>query len=443
MRRLTNLLPHQQLAFNKIKKNKVGALFMDMGTGKTRTVIELLNSKFEQEKINKILYCSPFSIIDNVKEQFEKHCPEMLNITKFCGIESLSLSSKLYLEVFNYVNDKTAIVVDESTLIKNHTAKRTKRLLDLSKKCKYKYILSGCPVTRDISDLFSQFYFLSPAIFEYCNWYEFANNHVVFHSHYKNRILRTKNENYLAEKMQPYVFKVKKEECLSLPPQNYENRYCITTEEEDIQYNELKLRCFEKIIEDPTGIEFCGMLECLLHFSAKIKKRQALLKETLEEIDLKNNKLLIFCKHIDTQKQVELMLRKSYKIGSISGETKPKDRKEIIENFRENLQILILNYGVGSYGLNLQEANYIIYYEQTFDYGLIEQSENRIHRIGQNKKCFYIKLLSDLKIDSFVNNNITKKINIVYWFEKEIDKINLCEEADKRKYLQKLLSENF
>ena len=260
MRRLTNLLPHQQLAFNKIKKNKVGALFMDMGTGKTRTVIELLNSKFEQEKINKILYCSPFSIIDNVKEQFEKHCPEMLNITKFCGIESLSLSSKLYLEVFNYVNDKTAIVVDESTLIKNHTAKRTKRLLDLSKKCKYKYILSGCPVTRDISDLFSQFYFLSPAIFEYCNWYEFANNHVVFHSHYKNRILRTKNENYLAEKMQPYVFKVKKEECLSLPPQNYENRYCITTEEEDIQYNELKLRCFEKIIEDPTGIEFCGML---------------------------------------------------------------------------------------------------------------------------------------------------------------------------------------
>ena len=137
------------------------------------------------------------------------------------------------------------------------------------------------------------------------------------------------------------------------------------------------------------------------------------------------------------------MLRKSYKIGSISGETKPKDRKEIIENFRENLQILILNYGVGSYGLNLQEANYIIYYEQTFDYGLIEQSENRIHRIGQNKKCFYIKLLSDLKIDSFVNNNITKKINIVYWFEKEIDKINLCEEADKRKYLQKLLSENF
>lgn len=439
MRRLTNLLPHQEIAFKKIAKNKVGALFMEMGTGKTRTVIEILNDKIERNKINKILYCCPFSIINNVKEQFLMHCPDMLNITKICGIESLSLSNNLYLDILKYVDDKTAMIVDESTLIKNYGAKRSKRIINIGEACKYRYILSGNPVPRNIADLFSQLFFLSPAILEYTSWYEFSREHIIFDDKYKGRIRRTKNEDYIAEKMQPYVFQIKKSECLKLPEKNFENRYCSSSRDEYIEYKNIKERYFEIILENPNGMDFCAMLLELLHFSATIKSRIDLLKKVIDEINLNDNKIIIFCRHLDIQEEVFNSLKDNYCVYSVNGKT--KKRESILNDFKKNGQILILNYGIGSYGLNLQEANYAIYYENIFDYGLLEQSESRIHRFGQDKKCYYITFTSDLKIEDLVNTNITKKINTIKWFEEEIRKVNLCEEKDKRLYLRRIFEE--
>ncbi|MFR8116921.1 MAG: SNF2-related protein [Clostridia bacterium] len=436
MRRLTPLLKYQKQCFEKLKKNKVGLLSMDMGTGKTRTIIEILNFKYEQNKINKILYFCPLSTMSNIKEQFRIHCPDMLSIPKFCGIESISSSEDIYLDCLKYVDNYTGIVVDESTLIKNYFSKRTRRITKIGELTKYKWILSGNPIPNTIADIYSQLNFLSPAILEYYSWYDFARNHVIFDKHYPDRILKTFNETYIAEKMQPYVFQIKKSDCLELPNKNYEYRTCMANTNEFETYNFIKEKCIEDIIENSNGMEYCSMLLKLLHFSAKIKSRFKLLEDILEELNLKNNKVIIFCRHIDIQKKLYELLKSKYSVVFSNGQENNID--VVLQNFKKSKQILLLTYGVGSYGLNLQFANYMIMFENIFDYNLLQQSEERIHRFGQTQKCYYIYLQSNFKIETLVQNNIRSKINTIKWFEDELKKITLDASIDKRKELRKL-----
>lgn len=439
MRRLTNLLDYQQIAYEKIKKNKVGALFMEMGTGKTRTIIEVLNSKIENNKIKKILYILPLSTIENTKKQFLEHCPEMLDCVKFYGIESIAMSDKIYLEVLKYVDSFTAVVIDESTTIKNFRSKSAKRCIKIGEKVKYRYILTGNSIPNTVADLFSQLYFLSPSILEYYSWYDFAKKHVIYSKYNPHKIEKTIRETYIADKMQPYVFQIKKSECIKLPSKNFSSRTCYSSEDENNIYENIKNEYFNKFMNDISNIDFCAMLMKLLQYSATLSNRINVLNNILDEIDLNENKIIIFCKHIKIQEKLYKFLSQNYSVYLINGNTQNRD--EVIEEYKNKGQILILSYNIGSYGLNLQYANYIIYYENIFDYNLLEQSENRIHRIGQNKSCHYISIYSDLKIEDLVFKNINSKINTIQMFNEEVKKISKLDNDDKRNYLKKLFKE--
>ena len=236
MKTKTNLLPHQEQAYNKLSKLKVGALYMEMGTGKTRTAIELINKRLVQGKVTQVLWFCPCTVKKNLEKDIEKHSPDLLPLTKIVGLESISMSDKVYLETLKYLQKgKTFLIVDESNLVKNPMAMRTKRVYAISKLCDYKLILNGTPITRNEADLYSQWLILDPRIFGYRSYYSFAQNHLELDE--RGRIRRVLNVDYLTDKIAPYSFQISKDECLNLPRKIHSNRWFDITNEQNKHYS--------------------------------------------------------------------------------------------------------------------------------------------------------------------------------------------------------------
>ena len=150
---------NQEKAFEKFSKLKVGALFMQMGTGKTRVAIELI----DYNKCDLLIYVAPFSTLKNIENEFIKW--ELKTSYKLIGYETISSSDVKYLDLLKKLeNKKCFIVADESIFIKNEETKRFKRLIQLRNKCEYALILNGTPITKNEWDIYNQMFFLSPLI---------------------------------------------------------------------------------------------------------------------------------------------------------------------------------------------------------------------------------------------------------------------------------------
>ena len=199
---------NQLEAFEKFKKLKVGALFMQMGTGKTKVAIELIN----YNNCDLLLYVAPFSTLKNIETELVKW--EIKTSYKLIGYETISSSDAKYLNLLKELeNKKVFVVADESIFIKNEETKRFKRLLNIRSKCEYALILNGTPITKNEWDLYNQMYFLSPLIIN-MNREQFLNTFFKKIT-YKKRGEREKtfykfsevNAEQLHKMIEPYIFK--------------------------------------------------------------------------------------------------------------------------------------------------------------------------------------------------------------------------------------------
>lgn len=153
----------QQAAFEKLNRLKVGALFMEMGTGKTKVALDLIASK--RDKVDYILWICPCSLKQEIEQERGKWHPEI--IMDVVGVESIAQSDRIYLQTLKKAEGrKIFIVVDESLKIKNIKAKRTQRILKLGEIAEYKLILNGTPLSKNVLDLWTQMQFLSPKILD-------------------------------------------------------------------------------------------------------------------------------------------------------------------------------------------------------------------------------------------------------------------------------------
>ena len=199
---------NQLLAYEKFKKLKVGALFMKMGTGKTRIAIELV----DYNKCDLLVYIAPFSTLKNIENEFIKW--NLKTPYKLIGYETIQASDRKYLELLNELeNKKVFIVADESIFIKNEETKRFKRLLEIRKHCEYALILNGTPLTKNEWDLYNQMEFLSPLILK-MNREQFLNTFfkkITYRKkgHKENTFYKFSkvNAELLYKMIEPYIFK--------------------------------------------------------------------------------------------------------------------------------------------------------------------------------------------------------------------------------------------
>lgn len=407
------LTEKQKAALERFKKLKVGALFMRQGTGKTRVTLELVN----YNQPDYLLYIAPVSTIENARAEIERWgccCPYDL-----IGYETIASSDTQYVDLHDKVEKlkkdgkKTFIIADESIFIKNGKSKRTFRAKELRRFFDYALILNGTPLTRNEWDLFNQMDFLSNKILN-MNYREFIKMFFVEHEHngQQYHTFYEPNRPALVKLCSPYVYEAdldfEKNE-----KQTIQKVSCDMTE-----YADVKRHMFQKF-------NLCE-IDSLLVLFAELQRIVACMPEKNSAVAeyINGRQCVCFCNYRDEVEQIQ-GLCECY---VITGETTLKRRKEIIKKFQEdgNRPLLIM-LGCGSFGLNLQFCNEIVYSSINFDYAKMEQSQYRIKRIGQESDITYTYILADTGINRMMFSNLDKKESLL-----EIVK-NLMREAKNEK----------
>lgn len=442
----TDLLPYQEEAVRKLIKIKVGALYMEQGTGKTRTALSLIEPRMESQKTDAVLWLCPCSVKKNLREDIMYHCGEMPDNFVIRGIESLSSSDRLYLQLLQLVKThKVFLIVDESNLVKNKMAIRTNRIIELAKHCKYKLILNGTPISKNEADLFAQWYILDWRILGYQSYYSFAANHLEYWTVKlpngteivdKGRIKRVLNVDYLTQKIAPYTYQIKKEECLKLPEKKYSTIPFMMTQEQAEIYgvakdnyllnvDEMKAetiyKYFSALQHVTSGRNVSGdptkrMTTSPLFENPKDNPR---IKALLEELTGNTDKCIIFCKY---QSEVNDLLNLIPDAIEFTGHLSQKQRQENRERFRKDAQYLIANKVCGAYGLNLQFCHKVIFYNNDFDLATRLQAEDRVHRIGQTYPVEIVDICAIGTIDTFIKDCLLRKDNLAETFKKEVER---------------------
>lgn len=456
----TSLLPHQGDAVAKVLPSRVSGLFMEMGTGKTRTAIEL--ARIRAHRIDRVVWVCPVSLKETIYQEIKKHTnchdvyvfddktrPGRLPDARWyvVGIESLSSSNRVTLAMREAITDRTMVVMDESSYIKGHNSRRTKRLTLLAEKARYRMILTGTPLSQGVVDLYAQARFLSPKILGYRSFYTFAHNHLEYSDRYPGVIVRAHNVPYLASKLAPYVYQVTKSECLDLPDKLYETRYVPLTGEQRRIYEQAK----EEILLDldPDGFDsvtifrlftalqsiVCGFWHRLLSDPRKPKEKKTefltishnRLDALLDLVrDLPEEKVIIWAKFRYCADQIVEGLTQEYgsdAIAQFHGGLSERLRASELARFRAGARYLVATQSSGGHGLTLTEAAHAIFYADGFKFSERLQAEDRCHRIGQDRKVLYVSLHAAGTIDDRITTSLGEKGNAMDRFRAEVQKI--------------------
>ena len=407
--KLTN---QQHEAFNKFSKLKVGALFMKQGTGKTRVAIELIHST----DCDFVLFLCPFSTKSNLLAEIEKW--KLDRPFEIVGYETISSSDRKYLDLLSLCKEykKIFVVADESVFIKNDSSKRYDRILKLRDLSEYRLILNGTPITKDEWDIYNQMEFLSPKIFD-MHRHEFLNTFFKKISFKKRGMparefykLSEVNIDYLHSLIEPYIF----EADFSFEGEVYEKSMQIdASNDAEELYQERKesllhsLEIGQSVVEQFTNLA----VAC---FSDK--------ERHLEIAKHLPGQIIVFCTLLEEVRNIASQID----CYVITGETKNRDG--IIEQFKNDNKPLLMTFGTGAFGLNLQFCNRIAFASLTFDYAKVDQAISRIKRLGQERDIEYLYFTSNLGIYDMIRENIMKKQSLK---ELIIDKIEKGADLEK------------
>lgn len=396
----------QQEAFEKFSKLKCGAAFMQMGTGKTKLALDLMNAK--KEKVDMFFWICPCSLKSEIEQERKKWYPDMQ--IEIVGCESLGASDRIYLELLNKIGEKSVFtVVDESLKIKNMKAKRTQRILKIGEFSKYRFILNGTPVSRNILDLWTQMYFLSPKILD-MNFYQFKNTFCEYYTtgKYKGKIRAETNIPYLISLIEPYIY-----ECelkIDTIQSHRHILYSLNNEDDYIKYKDYLFNLYYDEYEQ--DLNFYAFTIALQKYYCQNSNKTEIISDLLEKI---GKKTIVFVKYLESIPDGAL---------KITGDTPENERRKIIDDFRDGeSSALWLTYGVGAYGLNLQFCQNIIFAEQVWDYAQQVQAEARIYRLGQGAEVTYYHLYCDgVGLEDLISDCIRKKDGLLNHVKSEITK---------------------
>jgi SNF2 family DNA or RNA helicase len=457
----TELMAHQVAAAAKLKGLRVGGLFMEMGTGKSLTLLELCRQR--KHKIDKVIYFCPVNLKATAAYEIQKHSDAVAYVFDdktamgkipeahiyIVGVESIGQSDRVTLCANSLITDRSLVIIDESDTCKNYKAIRTQRLIRMASRARYRFIATGTPVGEGVVDLYAQMYFLSPDILGYKSFYSFAANHLEYHEEHKGLIVRSLNTDVIAAKIEPFVYQVKKDECLDLPDRQYLSRYLEMTYGQRTLYNQAKQEILMSAPDDEIDSYvifrlFTALREIVSGFWYRRPdpnpdhrwaeqfepelltcghSRTDLLLATLEEI-APSEKIIIWVnfQHCITEVVEALAAQHGAEaIAQFHGLT--TDREQQIDLWRKDARFLVASPKCGGRGLTLNESAYTVFYNNDFPYRVREQAEARNHRIGQTRKPTYIDLICRESIDDRIFSALIKKENLVRAFKREMDKL--------------------
>jgi SNF2 family DNA or RNA helicase len=325
------------------------------------------------------------------------------------------------------------MIIDESTTIKNKSAKRTKNISKLGKYVKYKRILTGSPITKSPLDLFSQCAFLDTALLGFDSFYAFQARYAVMKQINMGgrSVLLPQyftNLDELEQKLKIFSFRVKKEDCLDLPEKLYQKRLIQLPEEQRKVYDQLKKNAYS-ILQDKE-VSFANKLTEILRLhqvtNGFVKTDEGeittfdkcpKLKELFNLLDEAEGKFIIWANYVQNIETIIKKLGEVYgkeSVVSIYGAVTTEHRQEAVKRFQNDPQcrFLVGNPSTGGYGLTLTSASYVVYFSNSYNLEVRQQSEDRAHRIGQTRNVVYIDILAEKTIDEMIVSALKRKVKI-------------------------------
>jgi SNF2 family DNA or RNA helicase len=381
----TKPFDHQLSVIRDSWSEKYFALFMEMGTGKTKVVIDTMGILYEEEKINAALVIAPKGVYDNwVRKEIPVHLPKRIarnivrwqpNITQkfqdelepfvldpFDGIklfvmnvEAFSTGKGLQIaKVFLKKNPKNMVIVDESTTIKNRKASRTKNIIALQQLSEYRRILTGSPITKSPMDLFSQCEFLTPKCLGFNSYYAFQGRYAnvqqraMGHRSF-NQIVGYRKLDELNVKLDQFSNRILKEDCLDLPPKLYIRRDVPLTVEQAKLYKQMKKLALAKLENGELATTAsvltqimrlqqicCGFLQPDEGEIQPLDNNR--IDELLSIIEETQGKAIIWASYTHDIKKIRDTLSEKYGEESVAcyyGETPQDERQDIVDKFQE------------------------------------------------------------------------------------------------------------
>jgi len=453
---------HQITALEKSWNKEVFAYFMEMGTGKSKVLIDNIAMLYDKGKINGALIVAPKGVYQNwYNGEIPTHLPEhidkkvvlwkaLINQKQQLQLNTLFESGEdLHILVMNVEalstkkgidfaakfirTHQTLMAIDESTTIKNPDAKRTKSIVSLGINAKYRRILTGSPVTKSPLDLYKQCEFLDPWLLGHSSYYTFRTRYAVmrtanFGGRSVQLVVGYKNLAELSSKLEPFSYRCLKEDCLDLPDYIYTKRIIQLTPEQKKIYSTMKeialAQLDGKVMTTATALVQLMRLHQITcgHFTAddgtikEIKnERISALLDILEEVE---NKAVIWAHYrhdiASIIKAVESKFGKESYV-TYYGDTSNEDRQKAIEeiqNPNSKVRFIIGTPQTGGYGITLTGANTMIYYSNGYDLEKRIQSEARINRAGQTRKMTYIDIQCEDTVDEKIVKALVKKMDI-------------------------------
>ena len=461
----TEPFEHQKKALSDSWAADYYALFMEMGTGKSKVAIDTMGMLYEAGKIRAALIIAPKGVYDNwVKGEIPSHLPDHIDrkvvrwtptdtkkfqeemkdlvFERFDGLKIFVINVEAFSTprgtraAFKYLetNKSNMVIVDESTTIKNRKANRTQNILKLLNLSKYRRILTGSPVTKSPMDLYSQCLFLNEKALGFSSYYSFQNRYAVVQKRTMGpravqEIVAYRRLDELNEKLNRFSNRILKEECLDLPAKMYIRRDVPLTAEQEKAYVQMKKLALAKLDNGELATTASVLTQimrlqqiCCGHIQSDDGELVTLAsnryKELIDVAEELQGKAIIWATYTHDIQQIASALRDRFGPGAVAtyyGETAQDERQDIVDKFQDKdspLRFFVGQPRTGGYGITLTAANTVIYFSNSYDLEIRLQSEDRAHRIGQDKKVTYIDLVSPKTIDEKILKALRGKIDL-------------------------------
>ena len=458
----TKPFAHQLKALEISHNKEVFAYFMEMGTGKSKFLIDNVSMLYDAGKINGVLIVAPKGVYKNwadseipthivdhidkkvvvwqslINEKQQKKLSTLFETGEdlhvlIMNVEALSTKKGIDFAKKFLSCHKALTAIDESTTIKNPSAKRTKNILTLSDLSKYRRILTGSPVTKSPLDLYTQCKFLDPWLLGEQSYYSFRVRYAMmrtanFNGRSVQIVVGYRNLSELTEKIKPFSYRCLKDDCLDLPDKTYMKRIVQLTDEQDKIYKQMKQQALAtlngKMLTTKNVVTQLMRLQQITsgHFTSDDGEIQIVknnrIKELTNILDEISGKVVIWAHWRYDIKTIVEHLKKEYGDNSVVtyyGNTSDEDRQKAIreiQNPNSKVRFIVGTPQTAGFGITLTGASTMIYYSNGYDLEKRQQSEARIDRIGQTKNMTYIDIICEKTVDERIVKALRRKVNI-------------------------------
>lgn len=477
----TEGMKHQITGLQLMDGKRNFALLMEQGTGKTWTALADTERCYIGNKVDALLVVAPNGVHTNwVRREIPTHMEAPVVTYAWrgkpttkkakAGWEALFASHyatpplrvfAINIEAVNTAAGfeaceeflrcfRVMMVVDESTRIKNPAAKRTEKVIKLGRMATARRILTGTPLTKAPTDLFSQFDFLKGGLLGTTSYRAFVSEYAVLlpaHHPQMQAILRKlggkvrgipqvvetdehgnkmwKNLDRLSDMIAPHSYRVRKHECLDLPPKVYKQvlfelepkqRKVYDQLKDDYEYIHQGSEMSFEAIASRTKMKqvtsgFINVHGTPVLIDRAENPRLAAFKEVIEDIE---GQFIVWAMFEEELLQVQAALEDAgISCRLYYGKTGKEEREQAVDDFQAGKFTAFVGHAAAAgIGITLTAAETAVYYSCSFDNELRKQSEDRCHRIGTKKTVVYIDLVAEDTIDEDVVKSLAVKTEL-------------------------------